>query len=248
MSRITVDRLDDLARRRIARLAQVAALPPQPARHAREHWQFTRKPWIHERRPRMLGLSVGEDTPLVAYIHKNPKLADAIAAQYPDLDLEQLLVDPELNPELWAAISLQASTYDPTAGGEDLLALYKPSGISQLLHMTVMDDTIVAPYNIVRTGPAMPAPAILREVSFRTEQSIFVNAVEFYVHPIGLINKSSLNVPVAATIGNTSRGIDLWVTNAPIVPEIRLTSGFMGGTNLPACSMQVIVEPLLRIA
>ena len=46
MSHIAVHRFDDVARRRLARLAQVAALPPQLERHDGKHWQLNRVPPI----------------------------------------------------------------------------------------------------------------------------------------------------------------------------------------------------------
>ncbi len=66
MSTITVHRIEDIARRHVARIAQIEAMPPQLARANFNAWDFNRPPYPHAitrlrgRQTEALGLTVDE--------------------------------------------------------------------------------------------------------------------------------------------------------------------------------------------
>ncbi len=95
MSHIIVHRIEDLARRRIGRTAQIDALPPQQARHVGNHWQLNRRSFAHAAFLNMLPDRVGKEDPVLKAA-KQAALDAGIALDLVNtLTLDQVMVTPD---------------------------------------------------------------------------------------------------------------------------------------------------------
>jgi len=139
MSHITVHHLADIAARRIARTAQIAALAPYPERRPQSPWAFTRAGWAHaSREGRPIG-SFGALRPaaqlaiVIAERRGVPRhITDQIAAKLADVPLSMWtdeLLASILPPELQEVIPelLDAAQTPTAASAADWATLTTPT-------------------------------------------------------------------------------------------------------------------------
>lgn len=246
-----INRIDEIASRRLARTAQVAALPPQPERLDQNLWHLNRVPWVHERRPGLLSRTVGAVTP-IKHALADPRVQAALTTRFGEIDFPALMVSPELPSEIYDAITLSVATYNPNTPSDALLQLYKPAGY----HERASIITNTAPFiqsdaEIFRyVGNPVLAPCILREIAWSSgSMNVGFNTVTLYVEGYGVLYTTESASPVISqSIGGSARGLDQWVLSGALVPIVELRALVAGTNNWnQAASINVIVEPLIRV-
>ena len=95
MSHITVHRRGKLRTGEIGRVAQILALPPQPARHDGKHWDFTRRGFAHGFFLGRYDERTGKTDPIVAAAREAALAAGVDPALVEQIDIDDLLVTPE---------------------------------------------------------------------------------------------------------------------------------------------------------
>ena len=95
MSHITVHRRGKLRTGEIGRVAQIEALPPQPARHQGDHWDFTRRGFAHGFFPGHYDERTGKTDPIVAAAREAALEAGIDPALVEQIDIDDLIVTPE---------------------------------------------------------------------------------------------------------------------------------------------------------
>lgn len=253
MPQIITDRLEALARTRIARRAQIAALPPQPARLNANLWHLTRKPWIHARRRGMLSLALGSEDPQKEILRTNTTVRETIIERFPGYTLDELLVMPELPADVADVINITIGTYDPAAPDTATLALYRPSGITRLLRLIIpyvgsMDRDAGSTETF--SGDSVPAPCIIREFFIQPLNLGTTFDAYYEIEGIGIV--ASLGTGASSNSfsqGTSSRGIDQWVLSGSVTPRVRVTyiAAMILQERYPA-TFNLTVEPLLRVA
>ena len=115
MSDIKIHDYSARARTRIARLKQIEALPPQPARHQGDHWDFTRRGFAHGFFPGRYGERTGRVDPIVAAAREAALEAGIDISLVDDIDIGDLIVTPEFISGNVGGISFRTSiTRQPT--------------------------------------------------------------------------------------------------------------------------------------
>lgn len=251
MSKIWVDRIEAMAKRRIARTAQVAALPPQPERLNQNLWHLNRRPWVHERIPGLMSRDVGAISPVKAAL-SDPRIAAALLVQFPDIDLEQLMVSPELPIEIYNAINLNVASYDPTAPTEAIMSLYKPAGYQESSDVSIRESFVgPIPLNDRRfyNGRPLMAPCIIREISYQMPTVATGAEITLSVDGYGIVAQTTGNWnETSSAIGRTGRGLDRWVLTGAVVPRIELfANGGIITDFVNLGNLVVITEPLVRV-
>lgn len=246
-----IPRIDAIAARRIGRAAQIAALPPQPARSGADLWQFTRRSWVHERQPRALSLSIGELPPPQALLQQSPALQARIAEQFPGIDLDELILSPELPIDVFNAIRFQQVSFDPSLPTPDQLAQFQPSGITQTASVSSNGASVPANSTVELEGDTIAAPCILRGASWyvvddsaNAEVTISVDAWR----AISQISTRGSGVSANQQLGGNQAGINAWILTGTLIPRLRFTD-LSGGTNAaPSSGLVITAEPLIRVA
>lgn len=233
---------------RYARDAQIAALPPQPVRAELALFGFGRRPYIHAREIRNLGLSVGADTPSQHRLRTSPAVQAAIADQFPDRPLEDLLIARELPADVADAVREYWASLDPTIPGAAELALYKPSGISRTL-------TVYIPTNIQTdsrkmysySGPSMPAPAIVKQINWSAFPGGDMLRMRVIVDGYGIVAEAGNYLDTShGNIGGAG-GMNHWVLNGAIQPRIEIDTTGGGSLIAGTAHLSVVCESLIKI-
>ena len=250
MSKIWVDRIEAMAKRRIARTAQVKALPPQPERLDSNLWHLNRRPWMHARYPGMLSRSIGKDEPAKAELLNNTTVQTYITNNYPGITLDELLVMPELPSDILNAIREQVAYYQPGDFSQEIVSLFKPAGYtidSYVRDSMTANTAVIAGDEHNYAGPSIPAPCILREIHYQVGYS-GPRKLRMTVDGYGSVFESEeVTWTFASAKGNTARGLDRWIISGAVVP--RIWDKFENGgvvTPVDDTSILVICEPLIR--
>lgn len=257
MARIWIDRIEALARRRIGRTAQVAALPPQPERLDANLWHLNRRPWQHGRYPGMLSRATGADIPVKQLLAEDRRTQETILATFTEYTLEQLLLMPELPSEIQLAIRENVALYNPSDPTADLLALYKPAGYHIMAEATnPLETRLLTPGELIRyNGPSIPAPCILREITLvaGSQNWPFPETTEtvYEVEGYGVLFATQGTYPISnRSQGNTSRGLDRWILGGTLTPKITIRNPLTIPVNYETKEtglISVVCEPLVKL-
>lgn len=254
MARIWIDRIDALAERRVARAAQRAALPPQPERLNANLWHHTRQPWVHARYPGMMSRATGALDSIKQILADDPRTQRIVAERFPDYDLEQLLIMPELPTDITLAIREQVAYYAQAGIEEQLQHLYKPAGY------TVESELVIPVSNSIATGgshtfrgPPIIAPCIIREIAYSRgylwSPGYGLNHQRMTVEGYGLLlDWQAAGGDETPVFGNTARGIDRWIIGGSLVPMIQVEwnpAGVLTCESSPY--IRIFAEPLIRL-
>ena len=115
MSHITVHRRGKLRTGEIGRVAQIEALPPQPARLDQSLWQINRKAFTHGVYPGRLSMRVGKQDPRLDAAKEAALDAGADPALVEQLDIDDLIITPEFISGSVGGIAFR-TRWGPAAG------------------------------------------------------------------------------------------------------------------------------------
>lgn len=257
MSKVWVDRIDAIARRRIGRTAQVAALPPQPERLNDNLWHLNRRPWVHARVPGLMSRDVGAIEPVKAALMESTRLQDVITNNFTEYNLDELLVSPVLPAEIYDALQFNVATYDPTTPDGAMLAQYEPAGYNLDSQLLIPTETTApdGPSLTTFQGPPLVAPCIVKEISWYpgdwqwSSPNPVAFRVSLYVEGFGALftMSDSAELPMQSR-GQTMKGLDRWIIAGAMVPkyEIEVTAGTTGLRVYNSPYINITAEPLIR--
>ena len=96
MSHVEVHRLIRPAKRRLGRIVQIEALPPQPARHDGTHWGLGRQPFVHGYYGARSDLRFNKKMPALQAAIEAAIEAGVPAEEAEALTLDELVITPDL--------------------------------------------------------------------------------------------------------------------------------------------------------
>ena len=256
MSKLWVDRIETMAKRRIARTAQVEALPPQPERLNANLWHLNRRNWVHGRTPGLLSRSVGKDDPIKAALADSPRLQQIITNNFPQYSLEELLVSPILPSEIYEAVQFNMAIYDPSQPDAAMMSLYEPAGYNITTEVTIQSGIALDITSALQrfTGPAIPAPCILREIAYHPGEYVWTPStfsMTMLLEGWGSVHSvTDAADEKAHAKGRTMAGINQWIIAGSLVPTIEFRFPDPVGTVTVGSSPYLFVtaEPLIRKA
>lgn len=233
---------------RIARDAQIAALPPQPERLDTNLLGFNRRPFVHARVPRSYSYTLGDLPTETRRLEENPALQAEIAQQFPDLSIEDLLIARELPADVAGAIRQYWASYDPAAPTTEALALYKPSGVSRTL-------TCIMPTNVQTDtgrlyqfmGPMLSAPARIQQINWTAFAGADMLRMRLIVDGYGIVAECGQFLDKSDGNIGAGGGMNFWVLNGSIQPRIEFDTAGGGSLLAGTASITVVAEPLIRI-
>lgn len=160
MSHIEIHDYTQRARRSLGRLAQVAALPPQPARHDGDHWDFGRRGFAHALLAGHYDDRVGSKDPRLLAIQQAAIDEGVPIEDVEELTLDDLLVTPDLLSVVIGGKLIQFRPGDPRREKQLATLKYKPSGRGGIAGVQIFTDAPAA----TRSGGSIPDNVFLRGV------------------------------------------------------------------------------------
>lgn len=126
MAHVPVHDTSGAARRRLGRIVQVEALPPQPARHDQSPWDFRRRPWVHGYYGARADLRFGKKSPELAVLIEACLAAGEDPETCEELGLPEPIVIPAPGagpspPPRWGVIWPPRGAERPELEGLDLM-------------------------------------------------------------------------------------------------------------------------------
>lgn len=229
----------------LAAAAQRAALPPQPPRHDRSEWGFTRRPWVHALDLRAKSYTVGLPPPLLARLREDSTFSAAIAAGLPALDLEKLIALPELPAEIYGQIKVQSLSYDPSAPDIETLALYEPTGIHRNTQVIASRANITGPFDLTWQSTPIPAPCIIQSVTLQTDAGGTQDQIIASVSGLGVVANIVNEVSNSVTLGG-GKGLNIWVLSGNVQGTLQAIAAAGGAQIVPGMTLNINVELLRR--
>lgn len=252
MSKIWVDRIEAMAKRRLARTAQVEAMPPQPERLNANLWHLNRRSWIHGRYPGLMSRDTGHDLPAKQMLAQDKAIQSMVLEQFSGYTLEQLLIMPELPSEIQLAIREQVAYYDASGSLDKLLATFKPAGYSIDSEAAFEPGMTFRGGPLKISGPPIPAPCIIREARW-TMGNPEAPGFGLIFQKLGIEGYGILHHTETAAfypqqqVGGTARGLDRWVISGAVIPFLEYDSSLAATYRcIERAQVSVVCEPLIR--
>ena len=230
MSHITVHRRGKLRTGEIGRVAQILALPPQPARHQGDHWDFTRRGFAHGFFPGRYDERTGKTDPIVAAAREAALAAGVDPTLVDDIDINDLIVTPEFLSGNVGGISFRVSTQMRLARtGTLIAAAYEPTGDYDVVSLANAVDWTDMSRSFFTA--AVAAPIYVREISWTGEIHGQAERISLSCTQVGRIWEKTGTVPDDGRLSGhvtpnklvTSGSVQLEITMENVTPAQAIT-------------------------
>ena len=167
MSHISVHRVEQIAKRRLARIAQIEAMPPQPERYDGDHWNFTRPSIVHAVYPGLAANRIGKDDPRVADIKSKALAANIDIDIVNDLTLDDFIVFPDGLSATIGGISFRSQFRSDAIVSElSVTDAYVPTGQTRIVTVQMNELNLPAGVTSSFYGDTFPSPVIVKNINY----------------------------------------------------------------------------------